>query len=35
VQERNFGPGGHDPGYWRSVTPAQLAFVGVALNRAA
>jgi S-formylglutathione hydrolase FrmB len=33
AQERNFGPGGHDPGYWRAVTPAQLAFVGNALSR--
>jgi pimeloyl-ACP methyl ester carboxylesterase len=23
-----FGPGGHTPGYWRSVAPEQLAFVG-------
>ncbi|AEH08083.1 MULTISPECIES: alpha/beta hydrolase [Protofrankia] len=29
---RGFGPGGHDPAYWRAVTPAQLAFVGRALE---
>ncbi|KPM54455.1 esterase [Frankia sp. R43] len=35
AQERNFGPGGHTPSYWRSVTPAQLTFVGAALARTA
>jgi S-formylglutathione hydrolase FrmB len=29
--ERGFGPGGHDPGFWRAALPAQLAFVGRAL----
>jgi S-formylglutathione hydrolase FrmB len=35
AQERSFGAGGHTPAYWRGVAPAQLAFVGTALNRAA
>ncbi|WP_261567359.1 esterase family protein [Frankia gtarii] len=34
-QEHSLGPGGHTPAYWRAVAPAQLAFVGAALNRAA
>ncbi|MBL7498666.1 alpha/beta hydrolase [Frankia nepalensis] len=29
--EQGFGPGGHDPVYWRAALPAQLAFVGRAL----
>ncbi|WP_018505963.1 alpha/beta hydrolase [Parafrankia discariae] len=33
--ERNFGPGGHTAEYWRSVAPAQLAFLGGALGRRA
>ncbi|WP_076821982.1 alpha/beta hydrolase [Pseudofrankia asymbiotica] len=33
--ERGFGPGGHDPTFWRSALPAQLAFVGRALAPAA
>ncbi|MDT3439394.1 MULTISPECIES: esterase family protein [unclassified Pseudofrankia] len=33
--EHGFGPGGHDPAFWRSALPAQLAFVGRALVRAA
>ncbi|OAA27700.1 enterochelin esterase-like enzyme [Frankia sp. EI5c] len=35
ARERNFGPGGHTASFWSAVTPAQLAFVGAALNRAA
>nr|WP_261556994.1 esterase family protein [Frankia tisae] len=34
-QEHSLGPGGHTPAYWRAVAPAQLAFVGAALSRAA
>ncbi|MCM3923828.1 esterase family protein, partial [Frankia sp. AiPs1] len=34
-QEHSLGPGGHTPAYWRAVAPAQLAFVGAALNRSA
>ncbi|WP_041940917.1 MULTISPECIES: alpha/beta hydrolase-fold protein [Frankia] len=34
-QEHSLGPGGHTPAYWRSVAPAQLAFVGAALHRSA
>nr|WP_243407780.1 alpha/beta hydrolase-fold protein [Frankia canadensis] len=33
--EHSLGPGGHTPEYWRSVAPAQLAFVAGALRRAA
>ncbi len=33
--EYSLGPGGHTPAYWRSVAPAQLAFVGTALAHAA
>jgi enterochelin esterase-like enzyme len=33
--EYSFGAGGHTVGYWRGVAPAQLAFVGHALHRAA
>ncbi|OHV33827.1 MULTISPECIES: alpha/beta hydrolase [Pseudofrankia] len=33
--ERRFGPGGHDPTYWRAAVGVQLAFVGRALARAA
>jgi len=33
--EHSLGPGGHTPDYWRSVAPAQLAFIGTALARAA
>ncbi|WP_052711194.1 alpha/beta hydrolase-fold protein [Pseudofrankia sp. DC12] len=29
--ERAFGPGGHDPTFWRAALPAQLAFVARAL----
>jgi pimeloyl-ACP methyl ester carboxylesterase len=35
AQEYSFGAGGHTAGYWRGVAPAQLAFVGHALHRAA
>jgi S-formylglutathione hydrolase FrmB len=28
----NFEPGGHDPGFWRRVQPAQLAFHGAHLD---
>ncbi|CAI7974751.1 Acyl-CoA:diacylglycerol acyltransferase [Frankia sp. Hr75.2] len=35
ASEQNFGPGGHTPEYWRSVVPAQLAFLSGALSRAA
>lgn len=35
AREYSFGAGGHTAGYWRGVAPAQLAFVGHALNRAA
>ncbi|MCL9761299.1 esterase family protein [Frankia sp. AiPa1] len=31
--EYSLGAGGHTPGYWRSVAPAQLTFVGTALAR--
>jgi S-formylglutathione hydrolase FrmB len=31
--ERGFGPGAHDPTFWRAALPAQLAFVGGALAR--
>lgn len=31
--EHSLGAGSHDPAYWRSVAPAQLAFVGTALHR--
>ncbi|EIV96303.1 putative esterase [Frankia sp. QA3] len=34
-QEHSLGPGGHTPAYWRAAAPAQLAFVGAALHRAA
>ena len=30
--EGEFGRGGHDPGYWRSVAPAQLAFLTSSLS---
>ncbi|MCK9895295.1 alpha/beta hydrolase-fold protein [Frankia sp. AgB32] len=32
--EYSLGTGGHTPAYWRSVAPAQLAFLGTALARA-
>lgn len=32
--ERDFGPGGHNPAYWRSAVPGQLRFAGAALLRA-
>ncbi len=35
AQERNFGPGGHTPAYWSAAIPAQLAFLGHELARAA
>ncbi len=35
ARECSFGAGGHTAGYWRGVAPAQLAFVGHALHRAA